>query len=132
MRTDKLTKSMLTKSPDVNFFAWRVYKPGSVIGDHFSGTAVADSLKQKMESGISVLGSVSRKKACLVAVVTADLVKKGYHAGEIIKMVARLVKGSGGGRADMAQAGGTDPAGLKKALDAVPGIVKELENLGKD
>ncbi len=92
---------------------------------------VADSLKQKMEAGIAVLGSISRNKVSLVAVVTADLVKEGHHAGEIVKMAARHVRGSGGGRADLAQAGGTDPKGLKKALDAVPGIVEELGRLKK-
>lgn len=90
-----------------------------------------DSLKQKMGSGIVVLGSASRKGAQLVAGVTPDLVKKGHHAGEIIKMAARIVGGSGGGRADLAQAGGKEPEKLNEALSSIPDIIRQLIKLQK-
>lgn len=93
--------------------------------------SAADNMKQKMGSGIAVFGSASRNKVYLVVTVTPDLVKKGYHAGEIIKQVARIVGGSGGGRADLAQAGGKEPAQLSKALSAVPRIIQELVKLHK-
>jgi alanyl-tRNA synthetase len=85
--------------------------------------STADSLKGKLGSGIAVLGSAGSAGAHLVAVVTADLVKSGYHAGKIVKEVAALAGGSGGGRPDMAQAGAKDAGRLKEALKAVEAIV---------
>jgi alanyl-tRNA synthetase len=86
---------------------------------------LADQMKEKIKSGIAVLGGVSGSKALLVAVVTADLTHR-YHAGNIIKELAAVVGGSGGGRPDMAQAGGPlaenlDQA-IEKAYDVVAGM----------
>ena len=76
-----------------------------------------DLLKQRLGSGVIVLGSVIAGKVGLVSFVTSDLVKReGLHAGAIVQEVARLVGGGGGGRPDMAQAGGKDPARLDEAL----------------
>ena len=86
---------------------------------------MVDHLRQSLGSGIIVLGSVAEGKVNLVAAVTRDLLEEGYHAGKILKQVAQLTGGGGGGRADMAQAGGKDPAKLAHALDQVPKIVKE-------
>ncbi|HOO76543.1 MAG TPA: alanine--tRNA ligase [bacterium] len=88
--------------------------------------AAADMLVQKLVSGIAVLGAASRDKAHLVAVVTPDLVKEGWRAGDIVRETARLVDGSGGGRPDLAQAGGKSPEKLNEAVAAVPGIVETL------
>ena len=77
-----------------------------------------DKLRDKMESGIILLGSKAGEKALLLCMVTKDLAGK-YHAGNIIKELAPLVGGSGGGRPDMAQAGGTQPENLGKALAAL-------------
>lgn len=85
--------------------------------------SLADELKGRLSSGIAVLAGAEDGKACLVAAVTPDLVKNGYHAGKIIKEVARLIGGSGGGRPDLAQAGGKDPGKIKDALEAVDGII---------
>ncbi len=76
---------------------------------------LADQLKNKIQSGIVVLGSIAGSKAMLIAVVTQDLTDR-YHAGSIIKQVAAEVGGRGGGRPDMAQAGGDQPENLDKAL----------------
>ena len=76
---------------------------------------LADQLKNKIQSGIVVLGSIAGSKAMLIAVVTQDLTDR-YHAGHIIKQVATEVGGRGGGRPDMAQAGGDQPENLDKAL----------------
>lgn len=76
---------------------------------------LADQLKNKIQSGIVVLGSIAGSKAMLIAVVTQDLTDR-YHAGHIIKQVAAEVGGRGGGRPDMAQAGGDQPENLDKAL----------------
>jgi alanyl-tRNA synthetase len=83
---------------------------------------IADNLKAKMKSGIIVLGSKANGKVLLVAIVTKDHLEK-YHAGRILKEVAALVGGGGGGRPDMAQAGGSKPEKLTEALAAVYEIV---------
>jgi alanyl-tRNA synthetase len=86
---------------------------------------LADQFKDKLESGIVVLGSASGRKALLIVVVTKDLVDR-YHAGEIIKQVAAVVGGSGGGRPDMAQAGGTKPEKLDEALATACDVVENV------
>jgi alanyl-tRNA synthetase len=80
--------------------------------------ASADKFKDKMGSGIVVLGGVEGDKVRLVAGVTADLTDR-FKAGDIIKPIAKRVGGSGGGRPDFAQAGGTDPEQLDAALGLV-------------
>jgi alanyl-tRNA synthetase len=76
---------------------------------------LADQFKDKIQSGIVVLGSAAGAKAMLIVVVTQDLTGR-YHAGNIIKEIAAEVGGRGGGRPDMAQAGGNQPENLDKAL----------------
>jgi alanyl-tRNA synthetase len=76
---------------------------------------LTDRLKEKLKSGIVVLGSVNGPKVFLIAGVTQDLAGR-YHAGKIIKKIASTVGGSGGGRPDMAQAGGSKPEKLDQAL----------------
>ncbi|MBW1695601.1 MAG: alanine--tRNA ligase [Deltaproteobacteria bacterium] len=85
---------------------------------------LADRFKDKIASGVVVLGSVSGKKALLVAVVTKDLTHR-LHAGKLVKEIASIVGGSGGGRADMAQAGGNRPEKLDQALEKVYELVEE-------
>jgi alanyl-tRNA synthetase len=82
----------------------------------------ADQLKSKLGSGVVVLGAVDGDKVFLVASVTADLAGR-LKAGELIKPVAELVGGRGGGRADFAQAGGTQPDKVDAALALVPGLI---------
>jgi len=82
-----------------------------------------DQLKNTLKSAAVVLASVDSGKVTLIAGVTADLTAK-VKAGELVNHVAVQVGGKGGGRPDMAQAGGTDPAGLPKALESVPAFVK--------
>jgi alanyl-tRNA synthetase len=83
-----------------------------------------DKLKDKLKSAAIVLAAVNDGKVSLIAGVTVDATTK-VKAGELVNFVAQQVGGKGGGRADMAQAGGTDPSGLRKALDAVHGWVTE-------
>ncbi|UAC47342.1 alanine--tRNA ligase [Bacillus aquiflavi] len=87
---------------------------------------MADDLKQKLGSGIIVLGSVNGEKVQLIAAVTKDLIAKGYHAGKVIKEVAKRCGGGGGGRPDMAQAGGKDPNKLEEALKFVEDWIKSV------
>lgn len=79
---------------------------------------LADRFREKLKSGIVVLGSVVGTKALLVAVVSKDLAHQ-YHAGNIVKQISAIVGGRGGGRPDMAQAGGTKPENLDQALEKV-------------
>ncbi|AMA72183.1 MULTISPECIES: alanine--tRNA ligase [Aneurinibacillus] len=86
---------------------------------------MVDDLKQKLGSVVVVLGSVKDEKVNIVAGVTADLVKQGIHAGKVVKEVAVRCGGGGGGRPDMAQAGGKNPAQLVEALAFVKQWVSE-------
>lgn len=83
---------------------------------------VGDRVRDGLGSGIAVLGGVFEGKVSLLAMVTKDLSSR-FHAGQIVKEVATMVGGSGGGRPDMAQAGGTMADKLPEALAAVPGII---------
>jgi alanyl-tRNA synthetase len=85
---------------------------------------LADRFKDKIKSGIVVLGSVAESKVLLIAVVTKDLLDR-YHAGNIVKEISTVVGGSGGGRPDMAQAGGTKPEKLDQALEKAYEVVKK-------
>ncbi|MGE5625683.1 MAG: alanine--tRNA ligase [Bacillota bacterium] len=82
-----------------------------------------DQLKNKLKSAVIVLGSAADGKVSLIAGVTPDLTAK-VKAGELVNMVAQQVGGKGGGRPDMAQAGGNDPSKLGAALKSVPDWVK--------
>ena len=83
-----------------------------------------DKLKDKLKSAVILLATVDGAKVQLAAGVTADLVGK-VRAGDLVNFVAGQVGGKGGGKADMAMAGGTDPAGLPAALASVQGWVSE-------
>jgi alanyl-tRNA synthetase len=87
---------------------------------------MADDIKQKLGSAIIVLGSASEGKVNLIAAVTKDLIEKGYHAGKLIKEVASICGGGGGGRPDMAQAGGKNPEKLDEAIQFVEEWVKSI------
>jgi alanyl-tRNA synthetase len=86
---------------------------------------MGDWLRDKIGSGVVVLGAVVADKVQLLAMVTSDLAGKPYHAGNLIKALAPLVGGSGGGRPDMAQAGGRDPNKLDEALAQVGGLLAQ-------
>jgi alanyl-tRNA synthetase len=86
--------------------------------------AVMDKMKDKLKTAAIVLASVSDGKVSLIAGVTADSTSK-VKAGDLVNFVAQQVGGKGGGRPDMAQAGGTDPSGLPAALAAVSQWVSE-------
>ena len=83
-----------------------------------------DKLKDKLGSAVVVLGAVSDSKVALIAGVTSDLTGR-IKAGELVNHVAKQVGGKGGGRPDMAQAGGTEPSGLPAALESVRAWVEQ-------
>ncbi|WP_394217888.1 alanine--tRNA ligase [Halobacillus trueperi] len=78
---------------------------------------MVDDLKQKLDSGMILLAAPNGDKVQLIAGVSKDLVEKGYHAGQLIKEAATRCGGGGGGRPDMAQAGGKDASKIPEALE---------------
>lgn len=88
--------------------------------------SIVDDLKNKLQSGIVILGAENQGKVNIVAGVTKDLVSKGYHAGKLVKEVAVRCGGGGGGRPDMAQAGGKDPEKLEEGIDSAVELIKTV------
>ena len=86
---------------------------------------LVDSLRQKLGSGVIALGMVEDGKVALIAAVTKDLTAK-VHAGKLIQALAKQVGGSGGGRPDIAEAGGKDTAALKSTLQGIPSLLEPL------
>jgi len=82
-----------------------------------------DNLKQKTDCAVIVLASAADGKVNIVAMATPDAVKRGAHAGNIIREVAKICGGGGGGKPDSAQAGGKDASKIKDALDAVKTLI---------
>ncbi len=96
--------------------------------DNLDGKALrelADQVRDRMESGVLILGSAHDGKAGLLVAVTKDLTKR-LQAGALIKQLAAMVGGGGGGRPDLAQAGGSKPEQLSEALAAAPRLIAEL------
>ena len=87
-----------------------------------------DRLRQKLDSGVIILGSHADGKACFMCSVSDDLVGEGIHAGKLIGAVAKLAGGGGGGKPDRAQAGGKDGSKVADAIKAVPGLLKEMHS----
>jgi alanyl-tRNA synthetase len=85
---------------------------------------MADWFRDKVGSGAAVLATVSDGKPVIITTVTDDLIQRGLKAGDLAREVARIVGGSGGGRPNMAQAGGREPEKLGDALAAVPAFMR--------
>ena len=86
---------------------------------------LGDQLKEKLGQGVIVIASSANGKVNLVAMATEEAMSKGAHAGNLIKGIAALVGGGGGGRPNMAQAGGKNPAGIPDAIAKVEEVLKE-------
>jgi len=93
--------------------------------DRATMRSLVDTLRQKLGSAVVVLGTTTDGKVALIVGVTKDLTKK-LPAGQIVKEVAERVGGTGGGRADLAEAGGKDPGRLRQALEDVYAIVEKM------
>jgi len=86
---------------------------------------LVDSLRQKLGSGVVVLGQAEDGKVALIAGVTKDLTAK-VHAGKVIQTLAQQVGGKGGGRPDLAEGGGEDTKALNSTLGGVPALLEAL------
>jgi alanyl-tRNA synthetase len=84
---------------------------------------MSDFLRDKLKSAIVVLGTVQGDRPFFLAAVTSDLVAQGYNAGDIVKQVAEVTGGGGGGKATLAQAGGRDKSKLEDALRLVKDLI---------
>ena len=104
--------------PIKNIHGVKVLAAQVLVADAGELREVADAYKQKMGSGIVALGADTGGKAALIVMITPDLTKK-YSAGNLMKQLAPLVGGTGGGRPDMAQGGGPEVAKLNEALSQV-------------
>jgi alanyl-tRNA synthetase len=91
--------------------------------DRESLRQLVDSLRQKMGSGVVVLASAEDGKVALITAVTKDLTSR-LHAGKIVQELAKLIGGSGGGRPDLAEAGGKDTSGIENALRTVYPLIE--------
>lgn len=85
----------------------------------------ADRMRNKLGSGVVALGAEKNGKALLLVALTKDLVKEGLKAGDFVREMAKEIGGRGGGKPDLAQAGGPDPAGLDRALEKIYDLVAE-------
>jgi alanyl-tRNA synthetase len=88
--------------------------------------AMADTLRNKLQSGVIVLGSTDNGRVALITAVTKDLAGKKIHAGKLVGAIAEAVGGKGGGRPDLAEAGGKDGDALPAALDTVYELVEKM------
>jgi len=85
---------------------------------------LTDALRMKLGSAIVVLGTLNEDRPYFVVAVTPDLIAQGYHAGDLIREVAKATGGGGGGKPDLAQGGGKEASHLDEALALVPSLVK--------
>jgi alanyl-tRNA synthetase len=85
--------------------------------------AMSDQIREQLKSAVIVLGTVYKDKPAFLAAVTPDLVDRGYNAGEIVKQVASVTGGGGGGKARLAQAGGKQKNKMSEALQLVKSLI---------
>ncbi|HEV2108907.1 MAG TPA: alanine--tRNA ligase [Thermomicrobiales bacterium] len=85
---------------------------------------IGDQVRNRLDSGVIVLGTVIDDRPSLLSLVSPDLIARGVKAGDVVRQAAAFVDGRGGGRPDRAEAGGKDPSRLDEALSAIPDIVR--------
>ena len=118
-----ISEDILNEKNDVNGVNLITYKVENM--DMNSLRNLGDEIRNGLGSGVVVLASVDNGKVSFVSMVTKDMVTKGIHAGNIVKEVAKVTGGGGGGRPDMAQAGGKNISKIEEALNLVPTLIKE-------
>jgi len=114
--------SLLSEARDVNGI--KVISTKVAVTSTDAMREMGDRLKEDLKSGLVVLGAVCDGKPSLLAMVTPDLVAKGFNAGQMVKEVAKVVGGGGGGRAELGQGSGKDASKLEEALRQVAALVE--------
>jgi alanyl-tRNA synthetase len=104
----------------------RVIASPVVVSDPEEARSIGDRLRERLGSGVAVLAASAGEKTSLFAVVTDDLIERGVRADQVIREVAALAGGKGGGRPHMAQAGVGAPELVPQALAQVPEVVRSL------
>jgi len=117
------TQSLLNQAVQVDGFS--VLSTPVNVADVETLRQMSDWFRDRLGSSVVVVGSVINDKPMLVAAVTPDLINRGMHAGNLVRDIAKIIGGSGGGRPNMAQAGGKDSDKLPAALEQVSGWVKQ-------
>lgn len=119
-----ISKSLIDTARDIMGVPLITYKTDSM--DINALRTLGDEIKSKINSGVIVLASTANDKLIFISMVTKDLIDKGIKAGNIVKELALITGGNGGGRPDMAQAGGKDISKLDYALKMIEGILEAL------
>lgn len=117
------TQSLLNQAVQVDGFS--VLSTPVNVTDVETLRQMSDWFRDRLGSSVVVVGSVINEKPMLIAAVTPDLINRGMHAGNLVRDIAKIIGGSGGGRPNMAQAGGKDSDKLPAALEQVSGWVKQ-------
>jgi len=117
----KIAESLLTQAEVINGVTVLVARVPSLPIPSLRD--MSDFLRDRLKSAVVVLGTVYEDKPAFLAAVTPDLVDKGYNAGEIVKQVAKVTGGSGGGKPSLGQAGGKDKGKLDEALKLVRSLI---------
>ena len=99
-----------------------------IVADADQLREAADRIREQIKPGVVILATRSQDKVALVAMASPEAIKKGIHAGNLVREAARITGGGGGGRPDMAQAGGRDPQKIGEALQAAKNLAKSLLN----
>ncbi|MGL4730834.1 MAG: alanine--tRNA ligase [Clostridium sp.] len=120
--TSGLEDELLSEVKEINNIKTLVTTVKDVEGDGLRN--LADKLRDKLQSGVVVLGSECNGKVQFVAMATKDVTSNGIHCGKIIKEAATVAGGGGGGRPDMAQAGGKLPEKLKEAIEKAKDVIE--------
>ena len=118
----KAAGSLLSEARDVNGI--KVISTKVAVTSTDAMREMGDRLKQELKSGVVVLGAVCDGKPSLLAMVTPDLVAKGFNAGQVVKEVAKVVGGGGGGKAELGQGSGKDASKLDEALKHAERLVE--------
>ena len=116
-------QELLAKSEEINGIQVVVGQVSN--GDMDGLRMVADMVRDHLKCGVVTLGAVYADKVNFVAMATKDAVAQGIHAGNIVKQVAKVAGGGGGGRPDMAQAGGKHPEKIMEALQSAVEVIKQ-------
>jgi alanyl-tRNA synthetase len=125
---ERLKKESISSNLDTIMADAKVVNGVTIVSHAFSGSAaeelreLSDQIRSKNQDSVVLFGSNTDGKALLLFAATNNAVKKGIDCGKIIKDVSRLVGGGGGGRKDMAQAGGKSPEGLDEAIRQAVGV----------
>ncbi len=115
---------IIASAKDVNGVKVAVFEVSDIDGNSLRD--LADKVRNKLSSGVVVLFSNVSGKVNLISMATKDVLEKGIHCGKIIKEVASIVGGGGGGRPDMAQAGGKNPENIKTAIEKTYSVIESL------